>query len=105
MTPDKMKDARALVARARELDSKATPGPWFGVTSLEVQTTDHTICVDHLRHHESLTSKLYRQSLNNMEFIGQSRQLVPDLTAALERVLADLEAERRERASSRKEVR
>lgn len=74
-------EIRKLAQDALALAEKATPGPWFGVTNLEVQTKDVALAVLFDDGFD------YDQALANAEYMGKARQLVPDLATALLAVL------------------
>lgn len=91
-------DPRKLAQDALELASKAVKGPWesFGesITTESVESYDHTlfgIC------QVSAEPGYEFMDEGNINFIAQSRQLIPDLATALLEALDFVENYRRER--------
>lgn len=102
-TPEPKPDPRELLARARELGEAATPGPWgpcigsgmCRMTGIVSNATDKRIPVCDVEPDWFLDCKDYpkgdEQRLGNLNFIIESRTLLPALADALEDVLEAVE--------------
>ena len=81
-----MTPTEKLIAEARELDRRATPGPWFNFGDWMIHTESNAEKNGII--HEKTIGSVKAQ---NAEYIARSRTLIPALCDALEQVQATLE--------------
>lgn len=94
-----MTPTEKLIAEARELDRRATPGPWvqsgggYDVCAKGVPAAsdpDSRLCVARCMEGSSREYyTAYQTACNDAAFIAQSRTLIPALCDALEQVQCD----------------